>query len=92
MSTTGPLTEDERAELERLRRRVVELDAELAEQARRINLLVGTAQHQTYWLERWHVDLNTLMARPAAGRVRATARAVRTPVRVLRRLKRAMLG
>ncbi len=90
--TTRPssLNADERAELERLRRRVAELDAELAEQARRINLIVGATQQRIYWLDRWHIDLNAIMARPGASEVRALARAVRGPIRVLRRLKRRM--
>lgn len=91
MSST-PLTQSEREELERLRRRVAELDAELAEQARRTNRLVAEAQERTYWLERWHLDLNALMARPGVAQLRLCARILRRPVRLARRIKHRVLG
>jgi hypothetical protein len=90
--STEPLIEPEREELERLRRRVAELEDELFLQAERINRIVGNAQAKTYWLDRWHVDLNTLMTSRQGTRVRALARAVRGPVRLLRRLRRTLLG
>jgi hypothetical protein len=92
VTETTPLTADERAELEALRARVAALEAELGEQARRTNAVVAAAQARTYWLDRWRVDLNGVMARPAAGRARALARGVRRPARALRRAKRALLG
>jgi hypothetical protein len=92
VTDTTPLTTDERAELEALRRRVAALEDELHEQARRTNAVVAAAQERAYWLERWRVDLNAIMERPAAGRVRAAARAVRGPFRLLRRLKRRLVG
>jgi hypothetical protein len=92
VTDTIPLTSDERAELEALRRRVAVLEEELHEQARRTNAAIAAAQERAYWLDRWRIDLNAIMARPAAGRVRAAARAVRAPLRVLRRIKRRLLG
>ena len=87
-----PLTDAEAHELEALRRRVRELEDELAEQARRTASAIAAAQERAYWLDRWHVDLNALMRRPAAARARATARLVRAPLRRLRVLVRALRG
>jgi hypothetical protein len=89
---TTPLTADERQELETLRARVAALEAERGELLRATAATVASAQQRAYWLDRWHLDLNALMARPAAARIRAAARAVRMPVRVLRTLKRRLRG
>jgi hypothetical protein len=89
---SAPLTADERAELEALRARVRTLEMERSELLRSTAATVAAAQRRAYWLDRWHVDLNALMARPAAGRVRSLARAVRTPLRLARTLKRRLLG
>jgi hypothetical protein len=86
---SAPLTDPERAELAALRERVARLEAERVEEARRAAAAIAAAQERAYWLDRWHVDLNALMARPAAGRARAAARAVRAPVRLARRLLRS---
>jgi hypothetical protein len=91
-TTTPPLTADERAELDALRTRVAELESERFELARRANAAIAAAQRRSYWLDRWHVDLNAVMARPGAGRVRAGARALRGPVRAARAVKRRLLG
>jgi hypothetical protein len=89
---SAPLTSDERAELEALRARVEALEAERAELAARTSAAVAAAQRRAYWLDRWHLDLNAVMARPAAGRMRELARGLRTPVRAARGLKRRLLG
>jgi hypothetical protein len=86
------LTLDERAELEALRARVAALEAERAELQRATSAAIAAVQQRSYWLDRWHLDLNALMARPAARRARAAARAVRTPLRLARALKRRLLG
>ena len=83
----APLSDDERAELEFLRCRVAELDAEHARQIATLNAALGAAQERLYWLDRWQVDLNALMARRGADELRALARAVRRPVRIYKRLK-----
>ena len=86
-------TEQElRAEVEHLREQVRRLEAERLEQARRAAAAIAAAQQRAYWLDRWHVDLHALMARPAAERARAAARAVRGPVRMLRLLVRRLRG
>lgn len=91
-TTDAPLSTDERAELETLRARVAALEAERFELVRRTNAAVAAAQERSYWLDRWHVDLNALMRRPIAGRVRGLARSARAPVRTARGLKRRLLG
>jgi hypothetical protein len=91
-TTSSELTDAERGELEYLRQRVAELEAERIEELRRAAAAVAAARERAYWLDRWHVDLNELMARPAATRARAAARLARTPVRALRGLKRRLFG
>jgi hypothetical protein len=89
---TTPLTADERHELETLRTRVAALEAERSELLRATAAAVASAQQRAYWLDRWHLDLNALMARPAAARIRAAARALRMPVRALRTVRRRLRG
>lgn len=86
------LTVDERAELEVLRARVGELERERAEQIARANAAVAALQERVYWLDRWHLDLNGLMARPGAAELRAGVRIVRAVIRRVRLLKRRVLG
>lgn len=86
------LTVDERAELEALRARMDELERERAEQIARANAAVAALQERVYWLDRWHVDLNRLMARPGAAELRAGVRIVRAVTRRVRLLKRRVLG
>jgi hypothetical protein len=90
--TQPPLTDAERGELEFLRRRVAELEAERLELMRRTSQAVAAAEGRAYWLDRWHVDLNSLMARPSAARLRRAARAARAPLRAGRSAKRRLLG
>lgn len=89
MSTTDT-THDQPTEIERLRARVAELEAELVEQAARTERIVARAQERTYWLDRWHVDLNALMAKPGAAELRALVRALRWVVRKLKGAKRRL--
>lgn len=86
------LTADERAELEALRARVATLEQELVEQVARANATAAAAQERLYWLDRWHVDLNALMARRGAAEARSLVRLLRGPLRSIRRLKRRLLG
>jgi hypothetical protein len=80
------------AENERLRSRVATLEAELVEVQARANAAVAEWQERAYWLDRLHIDLNSLMRRPGANEVRVTLRAVRAIYRRLMRLKRRVLG
>jgi len=86
------LTTDERAELEALRERVAHLERERAEQIAAANAAVAAAQERAYWLDRWHLDLNALMAKPGAAEFRAAVRLARQVIRVLRLTKRKFLG
>lgn len=78
----------ERDEIEALRAQVAALEAQLAETEAWANRAVAEAQEKTYWLDRWHVDLNKLMRRESADRIRAAARALRAVVRRVRHLMR----
>jgi hypothetical protein len=80
----------ETTEIESLRARIVALEAELVEVSARSHAAVAAAQDQTYWLDRWHVDLNELMRRPGAKEFRFGLRAIRSVARRARRLKRRM--
>jgi cell division septum initiation protein DivIVA len=88
--TTNIETKDQ--EIERLRARIERLEREQAEQAARCNAAIAAAQERAYWLDRWHVDLNRLMATAWGARVRALMRAARMPIRVVRRLNRRLLN
>jgi hypothetical protein len=83
---------DEQLEIERLRARVAALEVELVEVAARANAAVAAAQERAYWLERWHLDLNAVMRRPAAKRVRSLMRRTRRTLRLARKVKRRLLG
>jgi hypothetical protein len=72
---------DERAELVALRERVAALEAERAEEIARATAAVAAAQERAYWLDRWHLDLNALMATAWGERVRLALRIARAPVR-----------
>jgi hypothetical protein len=85
------LTEAERAELIHLRARIQELDRERTEQIAAANRAVATAQERLYWLDRWHLDLNKLMARPGAAEFRFAIRVMREAIRIVRRAKRKLL-
>jgi hypothetical protein len=78
----------EQSEIERLRARVAALEAELADTEAWANRTVAEAQEKTYWLDRWHVDLDRLVNRPSVNWIRKTARGARSVVRIVRRLKR----
>ena len=69
MSTTT-----EQSEIEALRARVAQLEAEKSELAARANAAVAAAQDRVYWLDRWGIDLNALMRRRGAGEFRAGLR------------------
>lgn len=88
---TEPTTVPTDPELERLRARVAELEAQLAEQARATNELVARSQEKLYWLERWHVDLDRVMAKRGAQRLLEVVKGVRAVVRLARTAKRKVL-
>ncbi len=75
-----------------LRARVQELEAQLAAQARATNELVARSQEKLYWLERWHVDLDSVMRRPGAQTALESLKKARTVARRARKTKRKYLG
>ncbi len=83
-------TDELAAENEQLRARVVALERELAEAAARANATVARAQERIYWLDRWHIDLNALLRRPAARHVPALIDGLRRTRHRLQRLKRRL--
>jgi hypothetical protein len=95
MDTTkanGTETDGANAEVQALRARVAELEAELVEVQARANAAIGEWQERTYWLERWHLDLNRLMQRRGAAEFRAVLKALRSVAWALKRAKRRYLG
>jgi tetrahydrodipicolinate N-succinyltransferase len=93
MSQTAESTTTERQlqqEVERLRARLAALEAELVEVQAHANDAVAEWQERAYWLDRWHLDLNALMRRRGTARVRGLLRAVRAPLRLLRKASRAV--
>jgi len=84
--------DEELRELELLRARVQALEAELIGVQDWANRAVGKAQEQTYWLDRWQLDLNALMRRPGLIRAQQSFRAARSVYRRGVRLKRRYLG
>lgn len=92
MSAMSATETDPRTEIDRLRARVAALEAELIEQAARTERVVAAAQERTYWLDRWHLDLNALMRKPGAAQARALVRALRWVVRGAKKAKRTLLS
>lgn len=78
------------SEIEGLRVRVAELEAQLIETEEWANRMVGAAQERLYWLDRWHLDLNAVMRRESATRIRSALRAFRSVYRELVRAKRRL--
>ena len=78
-------------EVSELRSRVERLEAENAELAASANAAIAKAQDRTYWLDRWHLDLNALMRRKRAKEFRAGLRGVRSVVRAMKTLKRRLV-
>jgi hypothetical protein len=71
----------------RLRAHVRALETELIEVRAWADEVIAEARARTYWLDRWHLDLNELMRRRSADRVRALARALRGVYRLALRMK-----
>jgi hypothetical protein len=83
---------EQEQEIERLRGQVAELERQLGEQSARANAAIAAAQERVYWLDRWHIDLNALMAKPGAAEFRGLIRLARGAVRAVRLAKRHLLG
>jgi hypothetical protein len=59
-----------------LTERIVQLERERSEEIARANAALAAAQDRSYWLERWHLDLNALMRRRGAIQLFAAVRAL----------------
>jgi predicted nucleic acid-binding Zn-ribbon protein len=89
---TGDRQSSLEAENERLRERVSALEAELVDTQARANAAVAEWQERAYWLDRLHIDLNSLMRRPGANELRITLKAVRAFYWRLKLITRRLLG
>lgn len=94
MSDTAqpPADDDRDLELAGLRTRIRELESELAEQSSRSAAIVARSQEKLYWLERWHVDLDTLMAKKGAVPALEALKTVRSGARSAKRFQRRLRG
>jgi hypothetical protein len=79
-------------EVRELRARLEQLERERVDEIARANAAVAAAQDKSYWLDRWHVDLNQLMMRPGASEARAALRAIRSIYRLLYDLRSRLRG
>ena len=79
-------------EIARLRERVASLEVQLLETEAWANRVVAEAQDRTYWLDRWHLDLNALMRRRGAEPVLVLGRWARAVYRTLGNLRRQRLS
>jgi hypothetical protein len=80
------------SELVQLRERVAALEAELLEVQTRANAAVADWQERAYWLDRLHIDLNSLMRRPGAEQLRLLLKGMRSAYWRLKLLKRRLSG
>ena len=76
------------AENAALKARVAELETEVNDLRQRTVTTLARAQESLYWFDRWGVDFNSLMSRPAAEWVRKSLRAARGVYRQVVRAKR----
>ena len=81
-----------KAENERLRARIAALESELVEVQARANAAVAAWEERAYWLDRLHIDLNSLMQRPGANELRVALKAMRATFWRLKRIKRRLTG
>jgi hypothetical protein len=65
-------------------------ERERIEEIARANAAVAAAQDRSYWLDRWHVDLNAVMRRRGASELRALVRALRAVYRLLSDARREL--
>jgi hypothetical protein len=89
---SDPTSADAREELERLRARIAQLEAELVEVQASTNAAVADWQERAYWLDRLHIDLNRLMQRPGAEQLRLLLKGARAVYWRLKQLKRRLSG
>ena len=78
-------------DIQALRRQIEAQEREHAEQIKRANAALAAAQDRSYWLERWHVDLNELMRRRGASEARAALRGLRSVYRGAYNLRQKLI-
>ena len=81
---------EQQAEVEALRARVAELEHELAERTERANAAVAAAEDRLYWLDRWRIDPNRVMATRPGQWAWLTAKQARRALRVADRIRRRL--
>ena len=86
--TSSRKTETEQTEVEALRAQVAALQDQVAAQSAFINRIVAWTQERTYWLERWHLDLDAVMRKPGVPQAVAAARVARGGMRRLKHAQR----
>jgi hypothetical protein len=89
-SPTEHRAPDAASELDRLRLRVSELEAELVDVQARTNAAVAEWQERAYWLDRLHIDLNGAMERPGAEQLRLMLKGIRAVYWRLKQVKRRL--
>ena len=77
-------TEPRSAEQERLE----QLEAQHVDQLARAHDALAASQDRLYWLDRWGLDLNSLMRRRGASTLRLALRGTRSVVRALKKGRR----
>jgi hypothetical protein len=91
LAVSGAAVEHQ-AEVEALRARVAELEQELADRTERANAAVAAAEDRLYWLDRWRIDPDRVMATRAGQWAfligRQASRSRRVAIRIRRRLSR----
>jgi hypothetical protein len=89
MSAADTQSQQARLEAENLalRSRVAALESELVEVQARTDAVVAHWQERAYWLDRWHLDLNSLMRRRGAMEALGAVRVLRSFYRALKRAR-----
>jgi hypothetical protein len=72
-------------ELRSLRERLAASEREHQERIAQANAAIAAAQDRSYWLDRWHLDLNAFMRTPAGGALNGVLRALQAVYRRVRR-------
>lgn len=88
-------TTQEQTEVEMLRARVAELEAERAELVRNLNRALGEAQERAYWAERLEnagIDLGRILDSPAGKQAWLLAASARVRLWKVRLLYRKVVG
>ena len=72
------------------RNQLADLERRHTKEIARVNAALAAAQDRSYWLDRWHIDLDSLMRRPGAGAITAVVDGLRRVRHRLQRLRRRL--